>query len=112
MKNIQDIRLKKSGNEELLPDFSPEFPYIASKVLMDRYVNHGAPWHWHRAVELFHMESGTLEYTTPSGKWLFPAGSGGMVNSFYLSVATASHHILWLFEPDSGVLCTCKGARR
>ena len=28
----------------------------------------------------FYMESGSIEYDTPGGKILFPAGSGGMIN--------------------------------
>lgn len=63
-----------------------DFPYIASYAELDKYEGVTAPWHWHPAVELFYMESGTLEYTTPTGKWVFPAGSGGLVNSNVLHI--------------------------
>lgn len=81
MKSIQEIRFHIGSKEELLPDFMDDFPYIASRAELDKYVGRFVPWHWHRAVELFYIESGMLEYYTPKGKILFPAGSGGMVNS-------------------------------
>ena len=81
MKSIQHININNVNNEELLPGFSQDFPYIASCAELDKYIEPATPWHWHRTVELFYMESGTLEYTTPNGKWTFPAGSGGFINS-------------------------------
>ena len=106
MKNIQSIQLIEGSNEELLPGFSPEFPYIASRALLDRYIEPATPWHWHRTVELFYMESGSLEYTTPNGTWVFPAGSGGFVNSNVLHTSKAipsgeeTIQLLHLFEPE------------
>ena len=106
MKNIQSIQLVKGSNEELLPGFSPDFPYIASRALLDHYLEPATPWHWHRTVELFCMESGTLEYTTPNGKWVFPAGSGGFVNSNILHTSKIipsggeTVQLLHLFEPE------------
>lgn len=81
MKEIQGIEFQIGSREELLPGFVPEFPYIASRVEFDKNMGRIMPWHWHRAVELFYMESGVLEYHTPSGAILFPAGSGGMLNA-------------------------------
>ena len=81
MQNIRSIQIHEESNEELLPGFSLDFPYIATCAELDKYIEPATPWHWHRTVELFYMESGTLEYTTPNGKWTFPAGSGGFVNS-------------------------------
>ena len=106
MKNIQSIQLVEGSNEELLPGFSPDFPYIASRALLDRYLEPATPWHWHRTVELFYIESGTLEYTTPNGKWVFPAGSGGFVNSNILHTSKIipsggeTVQLLHLFEPE------------
>ncbi len=106
MKNIQSIQLIEGSNEELLPGFLPDFPYIASKALLDRYIEPTTPWHWHRTVELFYMESGTLEYTTPNGKWMFPAGSGGFVNSNILHTSKVifsgeeTVQLLHMFEPE------------
>ena len=81
MQKVRSIQIHEESSEELLPGFSLDFPYIASCAELDKYIEPATPWHWHRTVELFYMESGTLEYTTPNGKWTFPAGSGGFVNS-------------------------------
>ena len=89
MKNIQSIEFHSGSKEELLPDFADDFPYIASRSEIDKYIEGFVPWHWHRAVELFYMESGSLEYYTPRGKIIFPAGSGGMVNSNVLHMTRA-----------------------
>lgn len=106
MKNIQNIALKDGGNEEMLPGFSPDFPYIASCAELDKYADPVIPWHWHNTVELFYMQSGCLEYTTPGGKWIFPAGSGGMVNANVLHTTRimqreeANIQLLHLFDPS------------
>ena len=81
MKLIRGIEFCAGSREERLPDFAPDFPYIASRVEMDFYPERFVPWHWHSAVELFYMESGSLEYSTPQGKAVFPQGSGGFVNT-------------------------------
>ncbi|MCC8023892.1 MAG: helix-turn-helix domain-containing protein [Clostridium sp.] len=81
MKIINSIEFHTGSREELLPDFFDDFPYIATCAELDKYEEPFVPWHWHKTVELFYMESGTLEYYTPKGKILFPAGSGGIVNS-------------------------------
>lgn len=106
MKKIQSIVITKESNEECLPDFWMDFPYIASCAELDKYDGATAPWHWHPAVELFYVESGTLEYTTPNGKWIFPAGSGGLVNSNILHMSKVVHskeetmQLLHIFETD------------
>ena len=52
------------------------------------------------------MQTGTLEYTTPSGKWVFPAGTGGFVNSNVLHTSKVlpsgkeTVQLLHLFEPE------------
>lgn len=81
MRNIQGIELIHETREELLPGFSFDFPYIATCAELDKYTDPVVPWHWHKAVELFYMEKGSLEYETPSGKIIFSEGSGGLVNS-------------------------------
>ena len=105
MKRIWKFEFQEGSREELLPDFDADFPYIATCAEFDKYREPLAPWHWHRAVELFYMESGTLEYTTPKGKWLFPAGSGGFVNSNVLHTSRVipsgqeTVQLLHLFDP-------------
>ena len=83
------------SNEELLPGFTQEFPYIASRALLDRYIEPTAPWHWHKAVEIFYIERGQLVYSTPSCEIVFPAGSSGLVNSNIL-------HSAKVYASDSG----------
>ena len=89
MKNIHNIEFYNGTKEELLPGFKKDFPYIASRAELDKYIECYVPWHWHRTVELFYVESGSVEYDTPKGKILFPAGSGGMVNSNVLHMTKA-----------------------
>lgn len=92
MKDIRSIEFYSGSREELLPGFASDFPYIASRAELDKYIGCYVPWHWHRTVELFYMESGCLEYNTPGGKMLFPAGSGGMVNSNVLHMTKTMSH--------------------
>ena len=89
MKNVHNIEFYNGTKEELLPGFEKDFPYIASRAELDKYIECYVPWHWHRTVELFYVESGSIEYETPKGKMLFPAGSGGMVNSNVLHMTKA-----------------------
>lgn len=41
MKNIQGIQLIMESNEELLPGFFMDFPYICSCVEFDKYIDPG-----------------------------------------------------------------------
>lgn len=81
MKVVHGVEFHSGSKEEKLPDFTSDFPYISSRAELDNFRECSAPWHWHKAIELFYMESGELEYYTPGGTTLFRAGSGGMVNS-------------------------------
>lgn len=106
MKSIHDIEFKSGSKEEKLPGFMPDFPYIASYVELDKYIGRFVPWHWHKAVELFYMESGEMEYHTPKGEFLFPEGSGGMLNSNVLHMTRPKTEkkeniqILHIFDPS------------
>lgn len=106
MKNIQSIQIDSNSCEEILPGFSPEFPYIATYAQLDHYADSFTPWHWHRPVELFYIQSGCLAYTTPGGRWEFPAGSGGFVNSNVLHTSTfqrqkeSNIQLLHIFDPS------------
>ena len=81
MKKIEKIILKENSNEEILPTYSVKFPIISSYVNLNKYPEKGAPWHWHDTLELFYVESGTIEYFTPENTKIFPAGTGGIINS-------------------------------
>lgn len=106
MQTVHEIALFDSSQEEQLPGFSPDFPYIATRAELEHYPTPGTPWHWHPAVELFYLESGTLEYTTPAGKVVFSAGSGGFVNAGVLhtsrpiSSGEPSVQLIHLFLPE------------
>lgn len=106
MRETRNIQIKPDSREEILPDFTEGFPYLASRACLSRYPEPGTPWHWHRAVELFYVEQGVLEYHTPAGKSLLPAGFGGFVNSNVLhssrviSGEMETVQLLHLFEPE------------
>lgn len=106
MKTVQNIEFYAGSKEELLPGFDIDFPYIASRSELDKYLGRSAPWHWHRAVELFYMERGALEYHTPGRKLIFPEGSGGIVNSNVLHMTKAlsrtdkTTQLLHIFDPS------------
>lgn len=93
MKDIHSIKFQNGTKEELLPDITTDFPYIASHVEMDKYAEPFVPWHWHKEVELFYLKSGVLEYYTPKGKVVFPAGSGGLVNSNVLHMTKPQENV-------------------
>lgn len=105
MKEIDAIRLFPQSNEEDLPGYTPDYPCITTRASLYKYADPRIPWHWHSAGELFYMESGTLEYTTPKGHWVFPAGTGGFVNanvlhsSRVLATGERAVQLLHLFSP-------------
>lgn len=115
MREIQGIEFQAGSREELLPGFTSGFPYIASRVELDKNMGGVVPWHWHRAVELFYMESGALEYHTPGGTILFSAGSGGMVNANVLHMTKTAEHtvenIQFLHIFDTSLIAGEQGSR-
>ena len=115
MKVIRGVQYKNGSKEELLPDFSPDFPYIASYVELSRFPERQSPWHWHKEVELFYVEQGALEYDTPKGSIVFPAGSGGLVNSNVLHMAktweSSGNTVQLLHIFDAGFIGGWQGSR-
>lgn len=75
------LQLIKESKEEVLPGVTFDFPYLASYVEFSKYTRTYTSWHWHKEVELFYIEKGSLEYYTPQGKVIFPERSGGIINS-------------------------------
>lgn len=106
MKTIRSVEFHTGSREEKIPGFHPDFPYIASRVDFDYFREAFVPWHWHKAVEIFYMESGELRYCTPNGTAVFPKGSGGMVNSNVLHMTKTKSHrqknmqYIHIFDPD------------
>lgn len=102
MQDIQEVRFHAGSKEELLPGFAPSFPYIATRVAMDRLPGRAAPWHWHRAVELSYTQQGCIKYHTPGGMEFLPAGSVALVNANMLHMTTAQPgtvQLLHIFDP-------------
>lgn len=105
MKTIRTIELSGSTRQERLPGFAEDFPYIASWAETGQYNGGMVPWHWHPAVELFYMYSGSLVYETPQGTRTFGPGSGGLVNANVLHSTRnlpGDRVVSWihLFEPS------------
>ena len=106
MKNMISIELLQN-KEERLPGFSSDFPYISTRAQIDEYDGRLVPWHWHRPVELFYLESGALEYYTTNSRILFTAGMAGFVNSNALHMTRPvsargekTIQLLHIFDPD------------
>lgn len=93
LKNICSVKFRDGSKEELLPGLTPDFPYIASFVELDKHAGRFVPWHWHKEVELFYIRSGVLEYYTPKKKIVFPAGSGGIINSNVLHMTKTQENV-------------------
>ena len=93
MKTIHSIKLREGSKEEILPDFSPDFPYIASRSEVDKFAGRFVPWHWHKEIELFYVQCGAVEYYTPKGKTVFPEGSAGLVNSNILHMTRIPDYV-------------------
>lgn len=70
MKNIHSIEFYTESKEELLPGFEKDFPYIASRAELDKYMGCYVPWHWHwhRTVELFIWKAAALNMIRQEGK--------------------------------------------
>lgn len=106
LKEIDNIQLFPGTDEEMLPGYSPDFPCITTRANLYRYAQPLIPWHWHSTIEVFYLERGVLEYRTPGGTWVFPAGSGGFVNANVLHSTRvipsgdAAIQLLHLFAPS------------
>ncbi len=115
MIELNEVSFYTGSKEEILPEVIAGFPHITSKVRFHSGSRNFAPWHWHKPVELFYIAEGALEYHTPKGKWIFPAGSGGMVNSNMLHMTrlpgktTDNVQLLHIF--DAALIAGGQGGR-
>lgn len=116
MRDINGIEFVDDSQEERLPDFQRDFPCVTSRAHLDAYVWPSVPWHWHKAAELFYVAQGSIQYNTPGGSVIFPAGSGGFINPAILH--STEHRggdepcvqLLHLFDPTT-FLCGDLGSR-
>lgn len=98
MKNRQKLEFRAGSKEELLPEFTVDFPYIASRAEINKYPGQFVPWHWHRSIELFYIENGSLEYYTPKQQLSFSEGTGGFVNSNVLHMTKKPLYVFYILE--------------
>ncbi len=106
MKDVYSNQIRIGNKEEIIPDYTEEFPYRASRMHFENYGGDFVPWHWHKALEMFYIESGAMECDTPSGSVVFEQGTAGLVNSNIMHStrsASGSHDTIQyvhLFGPD------------
>lgn len=85
------IEVLPGGREELVKDISESFPYHFVFSDHDRYQKRSVPWHWHREVEMYYVESGSMECETPHGRALLDEGDAGFVNANVLHRTLAAN---------------------
>lgn len=79
MLKLCKVTLRPGSREELFPELDEAFPCLTDRYGL--YAGEMAPWHWHKGVELFYVESGCVEYVAPSERAVFTEGMGGMINA-------------------------------
>ena len=100
MRSSDHITLLKGGHEEFLEEISDSWPYVLERAELDRYPHRSCPWHWHQEVELFYVQSGSLEYRTLRGVTSFGTGSAGFVNA-------GVYHMTHATDEGSGTVQLC-----
>ena len=71
MKNIHSIEFYTGSKEELLPGFEKDFPYIASRAELDKYIGCYVPWHWHGQWNFFIWKAAVLNMIRQEEKYCF-----------------------------------------
>ena len=103
MIHVRNIQFHPNSKEELLPDFENGFPYISSVADISHYPDAFVPWHWHKAAELFIVNSGTVTYFIPGKQIQFHEGEAGFLNSDILHMTKTKDEnttqMLHLFDP-------------
>ena len=103
---VDGVRFKDETEEELLPQFHSDFPYIRNCLDFQKNEQRFYPWHWHKAIEIFYIDRGQLIHATPFGEITFPAGSGAIINANILhsakGISSENGHrsIHHLFDPS------------
>ncbi len=104
MKHVHTIQYHANTKEEQLPGYDKAFPYISSTADLCKYPDAFVPWHWHKAVELFIVKSGTVTYYLPGKEMQFHEGEGGFLNSDILHMTKPGEdntiQVLHLFDPS------------
>ncbi len=100
VKNVDHITLRGGGHEECIEEISEAWPYVLECAELDRYPHRSCPWHWHQEVEIFYVQSGSLEYRTLRGATSFGTGSAGFVNA-------GVYHMTRATDEGSGTVQLC-----
>lgn len=67
------------NRQEILTSLSDDFPYTCLDVTLDRLI--GRSWHWHTALEIDYVASGTLCLQTPEHSFLLQPGDAIFLNT-------------------------------
>lgn len=90
MRATSDLELK-SNREEILPEYTDEFPYVCMFRRMDECIGRKIAWHWHSALEIDYVEEGELEYKTPEDSIVLHKGEAVFFKSDVLHTVTAKN---------------------
>ena len=75
MKPFEGIILEPLSREESNPGFAPDFPHVALRAEAETAGKNVLPWHWHKTVQLFYVESGRIVILFDGGAIVFVASS-------------------------------------
>ena len=81
-----EFRLNEN-RQEILTSLSEDFPYTCLEVELDNLI--GRSWHWHTALEIDYVGSGTLCLQTPEHSLILRAGDAVFINSQVIHDARA-----------------------
>ncbi len=88
MINISYLKLK-NNKEEILPEYTEEFPYVCVFRCMDKCIGRRVAWHWHSVPEIDYVEEGAIEYKTPDSSVILHKGEAIFINSNVLHTVSA-----------------------
>lgn len=79
----------KNNREEVLPEYTEEFPYVCMFRRTDECIGRKIAWHWHSALEIDYVEEGEIEYKTPDRSVILHKGDAVFINSDVLHTVSA-----------------------
>lgn len=105
-----EFRLNEN-RQEILSSLSDDFPYTCLEVELDHLI--GRSWHWHTALEIDYVMSGTYCLQTPDHTFLLHPGDVAFINSQVIHDARAQEDNCRLYAQmfDSMFLSGMYGSR-
>lgn len=105
-----EFRLNEN-RQEILSSLSEDFPYTCLEVELDHLI--GRSWHWHTALEIDYVMSGTYCLQTPDHTFLLHPGNVAFINSQVIHDARAQEDQCRLYAQmfDSVFLSGMYGSR-